>query len=83
MRKSDNQANIGNIARVKEYIICYARDRSKLVMNKMKLTERAKKEYRYSDEGVNLEELSCYIKPEVGINILSQPHQARHLLVRG
>lgn len=50
-RKSDNQANIGNIARVKEYIICYARDRSKLVMNKMKLTERAKKEYRYSDEG--------------------------------
>jgi len=49
-RKTDNQANIGNVARVKEYILCYAKNQEKLVMNKMKLTERAKKEYRYSDD---------------------------------
>jgi adenine-specific DNA-methyltransferase len=49
-RKTDNQANIGNIARVKEYIISYARNIQLLSFNKMQLTDRAKKEYRYSDE---------------------------------
>ena len=48
-RKTDNQANIGSIARVKEYIIAYAKNTESLSLNKMKLTERAKKEYRYSD----------------------------------
>ena len=49
-RKSDNQANIGNIARVKEYILLYAKNNEFLNLNKMSLTEKAKKEYRYSDE---------------------------------
>lgn len=47
-RKTDNQANIGNIARVKEYIVCYGKTES-IGMNKMNLTDRAIKEYRYSD----------------------------------
>jgi adenine-specific DNA-methyltransferase len=49
-RKSDNQANIGQIARVKEYIICYCKSKDKLNLNKIPLTEKAKKEYSYSDE---------------------------------
>ena len=49
-RKSDNQANIGNIARVKEYIILFCKKIEQLNLNKMNLTERAKKEYRYKDE---------------------------------
>jgi len=49
-RKTDNQANIGNIARVKEYIILYAKLSKNLILNKMKLTERAKREYRYKDK---------------------------------
>jgi hypothetical protein len=49
-RKTDNQANIGNVANVKEYILCYAKDKSQLIFSKMKLSERAVKEYRYSDE---------------------------------
>lgn len=32
-RKTTNQANIGKIARVKEYIICFAREKEKLVLN--------------------------------------------------
>ena len=48
-RKTDNQPNIGNIARVKEYIIGYTRNINLLKLNKIALTERAKKEYRYSD----------------------------------
>lgn len=49
-RKTDNQANIGNIARVKEYILIYCKNSDSLVLQKMNLTERAKKEYRYNDE---------------------------------
>lgn len=49
-RRTDNQPNIGNIARVKEYVLCYARNIDELKMNKMELTDRAIKEYRYSDE---------------------------------
>jgi adenine-specific DNA-methyltransferase len=49
-RKSDNQANIGNIARVKEYILLYAKNNEFLSLNKMSLTEKAKKEYRYTDK---------------------------------
>src|SRR5690606_3067429 len=47
-RKTDNQANIGNIARVKEYIICFTRNIKDININKLPLTEKAKKEYRYS-----------------------------------
>lgn len=49
-RKSDNQANIGNIARVKEYILCFAKNRNNLNFNKIPLTDKAKKEYSYKDE---------------------------------
>jgi len=40
-RKTDNQANIGNVARVKEYILCYSKHNEFVKINKMKLTERA------------------------------------------
>lgn len=49
-RKSDNQANIGNIARVKEYIVCFTKNKNFLNFNKIPLTEKAKKEYSYKDE---------------------------------
>jgi adenine-specific DNA-methyltransferase len=49
-RKSDNQANIGQIARVKEYIFCYAKEKDVLNLSKIPLTEKAKKEYSYKDE---------------------------------
>ncbi len=49
-RRSDNQANIGNIARVKEYIICYCKNSFYFSFNKMPLTEKAKNEYRYEDK---------------------------------
>jgi len=49
-RKSDNQANIGNIARVKEYIVCFSKNKQHLNFNKIPLTEKAKKEYSYKDE---------------------------------
>ena len=45
-RKSDNQANIGNIARVKEYILSYSKNDKLFYLNKMELTEKAKKKYR-------------------------------------
>lgn len=49
-RKSDNQANIGQIARVKEYIIGYARIKTNSLLNKIPLTQKAKKEYSYKDD---------------------------------
>jgi len=48
-RKSDNQANIGNVANVKEYILCYAKNKNNTNFNKISLSERAIKEYRYKD----------------------------------
>ena len=50
-RRTDNQSNIGNIAKVKEYILCYAKDKSSddFKLNKMSLSEKAKKEYSYED----------------------------------
>ncbi len=48
-RKTDNQPNIGNVARVKEYIVCYSHSIKCLRLNKMRLTDRAKREYRYED----------------------------------
>jgi adenine-specific DNA-methyltransferase len=49
-RKSDNQANIGQLARVKEYIIGFAKIKDKALVNKIPLTEKAKKEYSYKDD---------------------------------
>ncbi len=47
-RKSDNQANIGEFAKVTDYILIYKKSSGKL--NKLPLTDKARKEYRYSDE---------------------------------
>jgi adenine-specific DNA-methyltransferase len=52
-RKSDNQANIGQVARVKEYIVCYAKNKERSILNKIPLTEKAIKEYRYKDDRGN------------------------------
>lgn len=49
-RRTDNQPNIGKIARVKEYILCYAKSIKLMGFGKLPLTEKAKNEYRYSDE---------------------------------
>ena len=49
-RRTDNQPNIGNIAKVKEYIMCYAKFKDKFTFGKLPLTEKAKNEYRYEDE---------------------------------
>ena len=49
-RRTDNQSNIGNMARVKEYIICYCKQKENLKFNKLPLSEKAKNEYRYNDE---------------------------------
>lgn len=50
-RRTDNQANIGMIAKVKEYILCYAKEKNlEFKLNKMPLSEKAKKEYSYEDE---------------------------------
>ncbi|EMX5414654.1 site-specific DNA-methyltransferase [Listeria innocua] len=51
-RKSDNQANIGEFAKVSDYILIYKKTDS-ASLNKLPLTEKAKKEYRYSDEKGN------------------------------
>ncbi|HHV04403.1 MAG TPA: site-specific DNA-methyltransferase [Bacteroidales bacterium] len=48
-RRTDNQPNLGHIARVKEYILSYAKDYTTLKFNKLPLTDKAKNEYRYSD----------------------------------
>ena len=49
-RRTDNQPNIGLIAKVKEYIVCYAKQYTSLTLGKLPLTEKARSEYRYSDE---------------------------------
>jgi len=49
-RKTDNQSNIGDLARVKEYVVSYRKSGYSFELNKMNLSEKAKKEYRY-DEG--------------------------------
>jgi len=49
-RRTDNQANIGKFAKVKEYVLCFSKKIDNAEVYKMQLTERAKKEYRYKDE---------------------------------
>ncbi len=47
-RRTDNQANIGLFAKVKEYILTYSKRRD-LKLGRIPLSEKAKAEYRYSD----------------------------------
>lgn len=47
-RRTDNQANIGSFARVKEYILMFSKD-EKIVLGRLPLSDKAKAEYRYSD----------------------------------
>lgn len=49
-RRNDNQSNIGNIAKVKEYVVCYCKNYSMYSLNKLPLSDKAKNEYRYEDE---------------------------------
>ncbi|MBQ9619077.1 MAG: site-specific DNA-methyltransferase [Neisseriaceae bacterium] len=49
-RRTDNQSNIGNLAKVKEYLICYAKNIYGFELGELSLTDKALKEYRYSDE---------------------------------
>lgn len=46
-RKSDNQANIGQFAQVTDYILIYKKNSG--VLNRLPLSDKARKEYRYSD----------------------------------
>ncbi|OQX14305.1 MAG: site-specific DNA-methyltransferase, partial [Desulfobacteraceae bacterium IS3] len=48
-RRTDNQANIGTFAKVKEYILLYCKIFQFVELYKMSLTYRAMKEYRYND----------------------------------
>lgn len=48
-RRTDNQSNIGNIAKVKDYIIIYAVNISEFKLNRLPLSNKAKNEYRYED----------------------------------
>lgn len=48
-RRTDNQPNIGQIAKVKEYILVYSNDISKVELGRLPLSESALKEYRYKD----------------------------------
>lgn len=49
-RRSDNQANIGKIAKVAEYIIIYAKNVNACNLGRLPLSEKAKAEYQYQDE---------------------------------
>ena len=48
-RRSDNQANIGRIAKVAEYICIYSKNADECVLGRLPLSDKAKAEYRYSD----------------------------------
>ena len=48
-RRTDNQSNISSFAKVKEYILLYAKSPD-YILGKLPLSEKAKFEYRYSDD---------------------------------
>ena len=48
-RRTDNQPNIGNTARVKEYVLVYCKNKDGLKLARLPLSESALKEYRYKD----------------------------------
>lgn len=47
-RRTDNQANIGDFARVKEYIVIYGK-KTNANIGRLPLSEKAQAEYRYND----------------------------------
>lgn len=47
-RRTDNQANIGDFARVKEYIVIYGK-KTNACIGRLPLSEKAQAEYRYND----------------------------------
>ncbi|WP_181965146.1 site-specific DNA-methyltransferase [Anaerococcus nagyae] len=49
-RRSDNQPNIGKIAKVKEFICCYCKSIKSLDFGRLPLSDKAIKEYQYSDK---------------------------------
>lgn len=49
-RRFNSQANIGMFAKVKDYILIYARNMELVDFGRIPLTETAKKEYQYEDE---------------------------------
>lgn len=49
-RRSDNQPNIGKIAKVKEFIYCYCKSIKSLDFGRLPLSDKAIKEYQYSDK---------------------------------
>lgn len=49
-RRTDNQPNIGKVARVKEYILCFSRNIASVALGRLPLSEKAKAEYRYQDD---------------------------------
>lgn len=61
-RRSDNQANIGKIAKVAEYILVYAKKYNECLFGKLPLSDKAKNEYRYSDEKGNFRRLNILDK---------------------
>ena len=48
-RRTDNQPNIGKTARVKEYILIYAKNYDNYLLGRLSLSDKARAEYRYSD----------------------------------
>lgn len=48
-RRQDGQTNIGNIARVKEYILIYSKTHNPS-FGRLPLSEKAKKDYQYKDD---------------------------------
>ncbi|WP_261806793.1 site-specific DNA-methyltransferase [Lapidilactobacillus luobeiensis] len=48
-RRTDNQPNIGKVARVKEYILIYAKNNKRVQVGRLPLSDKALKEYRYED----------------------------------
>lgn len=49
-RRTDNQSNIGKVAKVAEYILLYSKDVKNCVIGRLPLSEKAKSEYQYEDE---------------------------------
>jgi len=48
-RRQDGQTNIGNLARVKEYILVYGKNEH-LNLGRLPLSDKAKKDYQYKDK---------------------------------
>ena len=49
-RRTDNQPNLGELAKVKEYILSYSKDANRRKVGKVPLSVKALNEYRYEDK---------------------------------